>query len=159
MSQATQPAPQFVTPAAWVAWLLLLEGTPYQHQGRLPGVALDCIGPLVVAAAHFGHRAPGWDITGYSPAPDGSLQPLLDEHLTRKPREQLGLGDVVLNAFRLGPPRHIAIIVGEQYGQWVMLHADGLVGRVQRERLQYERRYYRFVQGYSVPWLSAEGAA
>lgn len=140
-----------VSREAWVAWLLALDGTKYQHQGRLPGVALDCIGPVIVGARHFGLVAPSFDLTGYSPAPDGSLQPQLDAYLERKPREALTLGDLVLNGYRLGPPRHIAVIVGEQYGQWVLLHANGDTGRVQIERIQYERRYYRFVQGYQVP--------
>ncbi len=147
-----------MTPRAdWVAWLLALEGTPYQHQGRLPGVALDCVGPLILAARHFGIKAADFDVGGYTPQPDGSLQAILDEHLTPVPREALGLGDVVLNGFRLEPPRHIAIIVGHDWGQWVMLHANGITGRVQRERIPYGRRWYRFVQGYHVSGVALEG--
>lgn len=140
-----------VSSQAWVDWLLTLEGTPYRHQGRLAGVGLDCVGPLILAARHFGLQAPEFDVTGYTAQPDGSLQPILEAHLDPVPRELLRPGDVVLNGFRLEPPRHIAIIVGQAYGQWVMLHANGLTGKVQRERLPYGRRYYRFVQGYSVP--------
>lgn len=143
-----QPLP--VSRAEWVAWLLTLEGTPYRHQGRLPDVGLDCVGPLILAARHFGLQAHDFDVTGYTPQPDGSLQPILEAHLTPTPRDQLALGDVVLNGFRLEPPRHIAIIVGQAYGEWVMLHANGITGKVQRERLPYGRRYYRYVQGYSV---------
>ncbi|MGK2897203.1 MAG: NlpC/P60 family protein [Burkholderiaceae bacterium] len=136
--------------SAWVATLLGYERTPYAHQGRLPGVGLDCVGPLICAARTLGIVEPGFDIADYSRQPDGSLQPYLDAHLTRKPRAELGLGDVVLNAFRLGPPQHIAVIVGERWGEWVMLHANSLVGRVMCERLPYERRWYRYVQGYAV---------
>lgn len=140
---------------AWVATLLGYESTPYLHQGRLPGVALDCIGPLICAAKAHDLVEPGFDISDYPRNPDGSLQPYLDAHLVRKPRAELALGDVVLNGFRLGPPRHIAVIVGELYGEWLMLHANDQTnsqsGRVVRERIQYERRWYRFVQGYGVP--------
>lgn len=137
--------------AAWVATLLGYERTPYGHQGRLPGVALDCIGPLICAAKAHGIKEAEFDISDYPRQPDGSLQPYLDAHLVRKPRAELGLGDVVLNAFRISKPRHIAVIVGDLYGEWVMLHANDLIGRVVRERIPYERRWYRFVQGYAVP--------
>lgn len=137
--------------ADWVEWLVTLKDTPYGHQGRLPGVLLDCIGPLICGAWHFGLKPRTFDITGYSRQPDGSLQPYMDEYLIRKPRDELALGDVVLNRFRLtGKPQHIAVIVGELYGEWLMLHADAVAGKVQCERIQYGR-YYRYVQGYSMP--------
>lgn len=137
--------------AAWVDTLLGYEGTPYAHQGRLPGVGLDCIGPVICAAREHGIVKPEFDVSDYGPRPDGSLQPYLDTHLVRKPRAELGLGDVVLNAFRLGPPQHIAVIVGELWGDWVMLHANSTIGKVMRERLPYNRRWYRYVLGYGVP--------
>jgi len=137
--------------AAWVATLLEYERTPYAHQGRLPGVGLDCIGPLICGAKAHGLVHAGFDISDYPRQPDGSLQPYLDAHLIRKPRAELGIGDVVLNGFRTLPPQHIAVIVGERWGEWEMLHANSIVGRVIRERLPYDRRWYRFVQGYAMP--------
>lgn len=143
-----------ITRAAWVATVLRCEGTPYLHQGRAPGIGLDCAGPLIWAARETGLRGAEFDVNGYPRQPDGSLQPYLEAELERVPREALGLGDVVLNAYRLGPPRHLAIIVGEAWGQWVLLHASSDTGRVQRERLQYERRFYRYVAGYHVPGVA-----
>lgn len=138
----------------WVATLMQCQGTPYLHQGRAPGIGLDCVGPLIWAARTLGLKPAGFDITGYTRTPDGSLQPTLDEHLERVPRERLGLGDVVLNGFRLERPRHIAVIVGEAWGEWLMLHANGDVGTVRCERIPYDRRYYRYVQGYHVPGVA-----
>jgi cell wall-associated NlpC family hydrolase len=138
--------------AAWVAWLLALEGVPYHHQGRSVA-GMDCPAPLILGARHFGIVAPDFDVTGYVRDPDGSLQPFLDEHLIRKPRAELQLGDVVLNGFKTQPPQHIAIIVGERYGEWELLHAHARVGKVQIERIQYGR-YWRFVQGYAVPGVA-----
>lgn len=136
----------------WVAGLMRFEGVPYHHQGRsMDGI--DCIGPGVVTLRDLGLRPKGWDFTAYPRDPNGSLQPMLDAELVRKPRELLTVGDVVLNAFRMQAPRHIAYIVGERYGQWVLLHADARVGKVQVERIQYGR-YYRFVQGYGVPGVA-----
>lgn len=135
--------------AAWVAHVLSFEGVPYHHQGR-SRAGMDCVAPLILAARHFGIVPKDFDIAAYPRDPDGSLQPLLDEHLVRKTREALTLGDVVLNGFRLQQPRHVAVIVGERYGQWELLHAHAVVGRVQIERIQYGRQW-RYVQGYGVP--------
>ncbi len=46
-----------------------LIGTPYHHQGRLPGVGLDCIGLMVMLAKFIG--LPPNDETGYGRIPDG----------------------------------------------------------------------------------------
>jgi cell wall-associated NlpC family hydrolase len=140
-----------ITRSAWVQGLLAYQGTPYQHQGRLPGVALDCVGPLIVRAREVGIKPAHFDVTGYSPSPDGSLQPILDEHLIRKPRAELTLGDVVLNRYRLGQPQHVAIIVGTLHGEHLMLHANQRTGKVQVERIPYDRSHYGYVQGYQVP--------
>jgi hypothetical protein len=114
---------------------------------------MDCPAPMILAARRFGLVSADFDVTAYAREPDGSLMPMLDAHLERKPREALQMGDVVLNAFRMKPPQHIAIIVGERWGQWELLHADARVGRVLVERIQYGR-HYRFVQGYAVPGVA-----
>jgi hypothetical protein len=46
-----------------------LIGTPFHHQGRQPGLALDCIGVLRAIANHF--RFTNHDFMGYSKHPDG----------------------------------------------------------------------------------------
>jgi cell wall-associated NlpC family hydrolase len=46
-----------------------LKGTPFHHQGRLPGVGLDCIGVLTSIAQRFDLTF--HDHKGYSPRPDG----------------------------------------------------------------------------------------
>lgn len=143
-----------ISRADWVAHILTYEDVPFQHQGRNPAVGIDCPGPLILGARHFGIKPADFNVDGYLPQPDGSLQPILDEHLDRKPRAELALGDVVLNRFRLGKPQHIGIIVGEAFGQWIMLHASRRHGKAIRERIQYDRGFYQFVQGYNVPGVS-----
>lgn len=133
----------------WVAEVRSYIDVPYHHQGRSRD-GIDCPGPLILPARHFGLVSSDFDVLAYPRDPDGSLQPLLDEHLIRKSRHELLLGDVVLNAFRFKKPQHIAVIVGFRYGEWELLHAHAAVGKVQIERLQYGR-YWRFVQGYGVP--------
>lgn len=148
MSNVLVPA---VTRRFWAQGLLAYKDTPYQHQGRLPGVALDCVGPLICRAWETGLKPRTFDVNGYSATPDGSLQPILDEHLERKARADLALGDVVLNRYRLGQPQHVAIIVGRAWDDWLMLHANQRTRKVQIERIPYDRSHYGYVQGYHVP--------
>jgi hypothetical protein len=141
-----------MTPRAeWVAHILTYEGMKFMHQGRNPEVGIDCPGPLILGARHFGIKPADFDVLGYSAKPDGSLKPILDEHLVPKHKADLLPGDVVLNAFHDGPEQHISIIVGEGFGQWIVLHASSKARRVQRERIPYHRGFYRYVQGYGVP--------
>jgi hypothetical protein len=139
-----------VSRAYWALKLLSYENTQFHHQGRLPGIGMDCPAPMICAARFFGLVPTDWDISAYPSNPDGNLQPTLDAYLQRVPRESLQLGDVVLNAFKMHAPRHLAYIVGEGWGQWEMLHADARTGKAVVERIQYGR-FYRYVQGYSVP--------
>lgn len=133
----------------WAEEVRSFDGVRYHHQGRcMDGV--DCVAPLIMTARRFGIVAPDFDVTAYPRDPNGSLQPMLDSYLIRKTRDELELGDVVLNAFREKEPQHIAIIVGERYGQWELLHANSRVGKVQIERIKYGR-VWRYVQGYGVP--------
>lgn len=134
----------------FVASLLRCVDTPFHDQGRVLGEGMDCPAPGVFAANECGLSVASADIAGYTREPDGSLKPYLDSVLIRVEREALQLGDVVLNAFRLQKPRHIAYIVGQRYGEWEMLHACAIRRKVIVERIQYGR-HYRYVQGYNVP--------
>lgn len=84
-------------------------GTPFHHQGRTPGVGLDCIGLIVVAA-----RAAGIvieDRTDYDRRPDGQdlLAALRAHGLT--PAESCAAGDILL--FRYDrQPQHVALATG-----------------------------------------------
>jgi NlpC/P60 family putative phage cell wall peptidase len=81
-------------------------GTPFHHQGRAPGLGLDCIGLIIVAL-----RAVDFEIndrTDYSRRPDGkSLVAALDEH-GALPVEEIQAGDILL--FRYDrQPQHVAL--------------------------------------------------
>jgi len=84
-------------------------GTPFHHQGRQPGIGLDCIGLIVIAL-----RAIGYDVsdrTDYSPRPDGqSLVNALKEHgMTRTDNIQAGC----ILLFRYDhQPQHVALATG-----------------------------------------------
>ena len=103
-------------------------GTPFRHQGRIPGLALDCAGLVVSVAKEIG--ADYIDRPGYSRNPSGGLlesalddQPCLERVTDRQP------GDVLLMRFS-GEPQHLAIFTGEN-----IIHSYESVGKVCEHRM------------------------
>lgn len=103
-------------------------GTPFRHQGRIPGVALDCAGLIVAVAETVG--AEYADRPGYGRNPANGLlesvldqQPCLERVFDRKP------GDVLLMRFS-GEPQHLAIYTGMN-----IIHSHEAVGKVCEHRL------------------------
>lgn len=121
-------------------------GTPFAHQGRIPGLALDCAGLVIVVAAEL--EISHSDVSGYSRTPSqGVLQSTLDAQpsLCRVPLSSLQAGDVLLMRFG-GEPQHLAICGGE-----TMIHSYLQVGRVVEHGLDaaWRRRIvgvYRFAE-------------
>lgn len=102
-------------------------GTPFHHQGRLPGVGLDCAGVVVCAAREAEIEVA--DQRGYAHQPFGGLfeQAVLD-HADPIGRAELLPGDLLLFAFG-GAPQHIAVVtaVAERLH---MVHAHAQVRKV-----------------------------
>ena len=103
-------------------------GTPFRHQGRIPGLALDCAGLVVSVAKEIG--ADYIDRPGYSRNPSGGLlesalddQPCLERVTDRQP------GDVLLMRFA-GEPQHLAIFTGDN-----IIHSYESVGKVCEHRM------------------------
>lgn len=100
-------------------------GTPFRHQGRLPGKALDCAGLVchVAGTLGFDYR----DREGYSRYPAGGL---LEDALDGQPcLERIAIadmraGDVLLMRFA-GDPQHLAFHVGwsDSYQAEGIVHA------------------------------------
>lgn len=129
-----------MTPADIIAIARACLGTPFRHQGRIPGVALDCAGLVVAVAAALG--ADYLDQEGYGRLPvDNRLtealdaQPCLERVATRLP------GDVLLLRFG-GEPQHLSIHAGT-----TLIHAWEAVGRVCEHGLD-ARWLSRVVQAY-----------
>ena len=105
-------------------------GTPFKHQGRVPGLALDCAGLFVVVASALGLQV--LDEQGYGRTP---WQGLLEQCIARQPflrevpKGEMRAGDVLLMRFT-GEPQHIAIHAGA-----TVIHAYESVGRVVEHRL------------------------
>lgn len=105
-------------------------GTPFRHQGRIPGMALDCAGLLIAVAKAVG--AEYIDVPGYGLNPAGGMlrtsldaQPCLEPVLTAQRQP----GDILLMRFA-AEPQHLAMLAGD-----TIIHAYSNVGQVCEHRL------------------------
>lgn len=116
-------------------------GTPFRHQGRLPGKALDCAGLAVVVARRW-HTVD--EPTAYGPTPNnGQLEFWLDKQTFLERAGAAIEGDILLMRFSK-EPQHLAIFTGA-----TIIHSYESVGRVVEHRLDdvwFKRivRVYRF---------------
>lgn len=86
-------------------------GTPFRHQGRNPGLGVDCIGVVIDAMRRAGVVPPGWNYTGYGREPlNGLLQTELQKYLT--PTDQWAPGTVLLMRW-FAEPQHVGIYAGQ----------------------------------------------
>lgn len=96
-------------------------GTPFAHQGRLPGKALDCAGLAVVVARHW------YDIDeprAYGRSPhQGLLRQWVEAQLFVRPGLPVA-GALLLMRFGV-EPQHLAICAGD-----TIIHSYAKVGRV-----------------------------
>lgn len=115
-------------------------GTPFMHQGRILGRALDCAGVAVHAARRTGHEVD--EPAAYGRLPNNAMleywlerQPFLERVADLKP------GDLLLMRFT-GEPQHLAVYAGP-----TIIHAYQAVGRVVEHDLDAKWRR-RIVQAY-----------
>jgi cell wall-associated NlpC family hydrolase len=106
-------------------------GTPFHHQGRLPGVGLDCAGLVVCAARAHGYEVA--DVQGYASTPSQGLftKALLD-HCDPIAQADILPGDLMMFAFK-SEPQHIAIVSG--INPLTLLHAYAAVRSVVEHHL------------------------
>lgn len=105
------------TRADFIAALRSQLGVRWQHQGRLPGVALDCAGLVVVAARMVGLKAE--DITTYDRRPDthvlqGQIAATGLEHVGKYDPPQVG--DLLVISYD-NNPQHLAVITQIEVGE------------------------------------------
>jgi cell wall-associated NlpC family hydrolase len=124
-------------------------GTPFVHQGRTVGKALDCAGLVihVVSVLGIAHH----DRTDYPRRPlNGQLQAQLDTQENLKKVASAPLpGDVLLMRFGRDP-QHLAIFTGSS-----IIHAYESVGRVV-EHVMDAKWLARIVAAYRFKGLSHE---
>lgn len=106
-------------------------GTPYLHQGRLPGLGLDCYGVVGCAFREAGCALPMR--ADYSEAPSqAELYRWIDTHFAHISATNLCPGDVLV--FRMVvEAQHMALVV--DINPVSLVHAYRRVGRVVRHDL------------------------
>lgn len=104
--------------------------TPFRHQGRIPGVALDCAGLVLHALRAAGANC--LDVPAYGRNPShGMLEDAIEANtcVDRVLPGDRQAGDVLLMRFA-AEPQHLAICAGE-----TIIHAYQSVGMVCEHRL------------------------
>jgi hypothetical protein len=109
------------TRAEVVAYARETLGTAYQHQCRVAGVAMDCIGVPVHVALRLGMDAEVVADYGRQPRPD-LMRNGLDKVLVRVPSSEMAPGDVVWIRFR-DEPQHVAVVGDYVHGGLSLIHA------------------------------------
>lgn len=99
-------------------------GTPWVFQGRIPGVALDCFGLLVVAATAAGLCIDAWDSSHYGRPDVWSLLDVADRQMIRLSQFELGAA-VVVTPLR-GDMPHVGIVGDYRHGGWSLIHATNM---------------------------------
>lgn len=125
-------------------------GTPYQHQGRLKGVGIDCVGLLICVGKDCGYLPTSFDYNGYPRQADGFL--LMDRlHQHLKPIKKIDMepGDVVVVKFDQHP-QHVGIVGDYRHGGLSIIHAASVHGEVIETRLLFTKAM-QFVAAYRYP--------
>lgn len=98
-------------------------GTPFRHQGRVSGKALDCAGLAAYVARQLGAEYNEWP--GYGRTPHrGLLQSVLDAQPCLLRVSDRQPGDILLMKWNK-EPMHVAICAGD-----TVIHAYESVGKV-----------------------------
>lgn len=114
------------------AWM----DTPWRHQHRTKGVAVDCAGLIIGVARELGLVSADFDFTGYGRQPDGSLLAVCQLFMNRIPRDQMAAGDVLVVAAE-SDPQHLGIVVPYRHGGLALVHASSTARRVVETRLMF----------------------
>lgn len=137
-----------MTPNAIIAAARECLGTPFAHQGRIVGRALDCAGVAVHVAKGVGLEPV--EPAAYSTMPGGGMlewwldsQPFLERATSPQ------TGDLLLMRFT-GEPQHLAVFTGEN-----VIHAYQSVGKTVEHRLDDKWRR-RIVRIYRFKGLTDE---
>lgn len=125
-------------------------GTPFRHQGRIPGKALDCAGLVVRVAVLL--DLPFIEHGGYARRPsNGMLESALDGQpcLDLVSKSSVQAGDVLLMRFA-SEPQHLAIFTGTN-----IIHSYQASGKV-CEHILDKKWLSRIVAVYRFKGLNNE---
>lgn len=135
-------------------------GTPYQHLGRLKGVACDCIGLVIMVAQELGLTEFNVMDYGRDPHP-ARMTAGLREHLDPLGLDPVAMrrGDVpdclqpgdILHLRWKAHPRHLGMVLPREGGGWNLIHAYSGSKRVVEHNL--DKVWLHLVrEGYRYRW-------
>ena len=104
--------------AAARAWI----GTPWVHQHRTQGVAVDCAGLVIGVARQLGIVPACFDVNGYERYPDGSLVSLCSTYMDPVSKADMRPGDVLVVAVDQDP-QHLGILGDYRHGGLSLIHS------------------------------------
>ena len=125
-----------------------MQGTPFQHQGRLPMVALDCIGLIIIAGVKARVLPDKFDIANYKPCtPDFERKLLKYGVPSEKPRP--GAIACMAQKFKKGEKvqaqliRHVGIVYSRK-NEWRVIHSSQSKGvhTTKLDKLQELIKFY-----------------
>lgn len=123
-----------------------LLDTPFKHQGRTPGVGLDCAGVLQQVGARLEFIPRGFDFTAYDTYPDPTIARSMLARFTDVVAG--GLKNALLGDFLLiadaGRPVHLGVLAAKN-GYWTVIHASMRDGAVVEHIL--DKAFSRLVRG------------
>ena len=143
------PPPDAVTPARLLKVAREYLRTPWVHQGREKGVAVDCAGFPKLVGDELGIRT--YEAHDYPRLPNGTMLSILREHLVEIPSDTIRPADLVVLEYA-GEPWHIAI-VGDYPGRpdlLTLIHASNVRREVVEHRLDAVMAR-RIVAAFRVP--------
>lgn len=126
-------------------------GTPWVHQQRTKGAAVDCAGLVIGVARALGLVPECFDIQGYVRVPDGSLLDRCGEVMTRIDKATMQPGDVLVVATD-SEPAHMGILGDYRHGGLSLIHAANNRGVIEH-RLMFARNL-RFKAAYALPGVA-----
>ncbi len=130
-------------------------GTPFKHQGRVPGLALDCAGLAAYVATELGVDFNEWP--GYGRVPcNGLLQAVMDAQPCLEVVSSKQPGDILM--MRVGrEPQHLAVYTGDN----TIIHAYEAVGKVCEHRLDHiwNKRIIRIYRFRSIPLTASRSTS
>lgn len=123
--------------------------TPWQHQQRVKGLALDCFGLIRWVAVELEIVKPDFDIKGYTRVPDGSMLRICAQYMQPVSRQLMGPGDVIVFIVEK-EPQHMGILADYRHGGLSVVHASSTAGEVVETRLLFTRRM-QYVASFRLP--------
>jgi len=131
-------------------------GTPFGHQERTKGLAVDCIGLLIGMGRQLNMVAPDFDFSGYPRIPDGhTLIEHCEAHMTRISQDKMRPGDAIVIAFD-SDPQHFGVLTQYRHGGLAIVHAASKYGKVIETRLMFGTSplSMKFVAAYRLPGVA-----